>query len=116
MTRTSREVLGDHLQKAVAGRLEEDIADNYSGDVVMMSGAGVSRGHEAVRQEAARLTTDLGRATYLFTNTSVAGEYAFLEWQGESVEGSMVCDGADSFHIVEGLIVMQTIHYTVWRK
>jgi hypothetical protein len=42
----------------------------------------------------------------------VVGNYAFLEWRGDA-ERVTVEDGADSFVIHDGRIVMQSIHYTV---
>lgn len=41
-----------------------------------------------------------------------SGDYAFLEWRGQSAD-IHVEDGADSFVIRDGRIVMQSIHYMV---
>ena len=51
-------------------------------------------------------------ATFEYTTQLVEGEVAFLEWTARS-ESVRVADGADSFFIRDGLVVAQTIHYTV---
>lgn len=40
------------------------------------------------------------------------GRNAFIEWSDRD-GARQVCDGADSFVVEQGLIVAQTIHYTV---
>jgi hypothetical protein len=47
-----------------------------------------------------------------YTTQLVEGEAAFLEWRARS-KSVRVSDGADSFFIRDGLVVAQTIHYTV---
>jgi hypothetical protein len=65
-----------------------------------------------VHQAAKNLHHYLSDVTYSYPTKRVAGEFAFLEWYGESSTGK-VCDGADSFVIRNSRIVAQTIHYTV---
>lgn len=114
-TRPAREVLDEHLVSRHAGDLEEDIRRNYHPEVVLLTGTGTFRGHEGVRKSAAELEQYLGPdLTFDITKKLVEGPYAFIEWNGRSGERE-VCDGADSFVIVDGLITAQTIHYTVER-
>jgi len=65
-----------------------------------------------VRHLARLLAEQLGCAAYTFRTKLVAGEVAFLEW-GACCPAAAVEDGADSFIIRDGRIVVQTIHYTV---
>lgn len=110
--KTTEEVFEDHLQKRAAGKVEADIETNYADDVIVLTGTGIFRGHQGVRDSAAELSHYLGRGEFDYRNKLVEGDYAFLEWQGKS-GGRRVCDGADSFVVRDDKIVMQSIHYTV---
>lgn len=112
--RDPRSVIESHLDLRRRGELDEDIARNYSTDVVLLTGTGVFKGHEGVRQSAAELEDYLGSGTFEYRNVLVDGPVAFLEWHGEGDNGE-VRDGADSFLVEDGVILYQTIHYTVDR-
>jgi len=115
MSRSTHDVFEDHLQKRMAGKLEEDIAANFAPDVILLTGTGMLHGQDGVRTSARQLEHYLGGTDFTFTSKLVEGEYAFLEWRGEN-KHKVVCDGADSFVIRDGKIVMQSIHYTVQDK
>jgi hypothetical protein len=110
--RTTKEVFEDHLQKRLAGDLEDDIRNNYAADVVMLTHRGVFRGAEGVRNCAAELARSLGGSDYRYDKKLIDGGFAYLVWRGFNGD-KHVCDGADSYAIREGKIIMQTIHYTV---
>jgi hypothetical protein len=80
--------------------------------VVLLTGTGIYRGHDGVRESAHILHTHFPHGHYDYRNKLVEGEVAFLEWTGESPAGE-VKDGADSYVIRDGKIIAQTIHYTV---
>ncbi len=65
-----------------------------------------------MRRLAQLLREERNDATFGSRTRRVEGEMAFLEWTARS-ERAMVEDGADSFCIRNGLIVAQTIHYTI---
>lgn len=109
--RTTAEVFEDHLAKRRAGDTEGDIVANYSSDVILLTGTGVFKGHDGVRQSAEELSWYVGDAPFTYNHTLVEGEYAFLEWTAENSE-VRVGDGADGFVIRDGKIIAQTIHYT----
>ena len=111
-SRTPGDVLEDHLRRAASGDTEGDVAANYSDDVVLLTGIGVLRGLDGVRQSRAVLAADLPGDDFEYLTTLVVDEYAFLEWRGQAAEVH-VEDGADSFVIRDGRIVMQSIHYTI---
>lgn len=114
--RTTTEVLHDHLARRLDGDLEGDLAENFSEDVLLLTGFATYRGHDGVRASAAQLREAVGdRGSFVYSRTVIEDDYAFLEWQGRD-EKTVVSDGADSFHIVDGKIVMQTIHYTAWPR
>jgi hypothetical protein len=50
----------------------------------------------------------------VFSQTLIDGDFAYLEW-GAHDGDVKVCDGADSFVVRDGLIALQTVHYTVQR-
>lgn len=109
--RSTPEVLDDHLECRMGHDLEGDLARNYSPDVVMLTAAGERRGHDAVRYFHAILR-DHVPGSYEFPRKLVDGRFAFIEWRARE-PGRSVEDGADSFVIEDGKIVMQTIHYTL---
>lgn len=112
--RSAVEVLDDHLRESQVGSIEDDLARNYASDLVVLSGRGIHRGHDGLRQLAELLRQELPNATFEYRTRLVEGEMGFLEWTARA-DGALVEDGADSYLIREGLIVGQTIHYTVKR-
>lgn len=114
--RTTTEVFEDHLAKRLEGDIESDIRQNYAEDVVFLTGTGVFHGHDGVRHSANELAMYFAdKAVFEYRHTLIEGDYAFLEWTGKTGDKT-VCDGADSFVIKEGKIILQTIHYTVDKK
>jgi len=110
--RSPQEVLDDHLRESQDGSIENDLARNYSEDLVVLTGRGVYRGHDGLRQLAELLRSELSDSIFEYRTRLVEGEMGFLEWTGRSAS-AQVDDGADSYLIREGRIVAQTIHYTV---
>lgn len=115
MNRTSTEVIQDHLAKRLVGDIEGDISTNFSEDVIILSSYGTFRGHEGVRDSAAKLKKAMGNAIFAYNHTMIEGDFAFLEWSGESQQ-KKVSDGADSFVVKNGKIILQTIHYSPKQK
>lgn len=113
--RTTKEVLEDHLEKSKEGNVGEDLTRNYSEKVVMLTSFGTYRGHEGMKELARMLREQLPDMTFDYKNFIVEGEVGFLEWSASS-KNTGVKDGADSYVVRDGLIVAQTIHYTVFRK
>lgn len=114
-TRTTREVLDDHLQQAVTGDIETDLRRNYAADLVVLTGFGVFHGHAGQREVNQLLQHQLPEATYHYRTQLESGEIAFLEWSAESNQ-LRIDDGVDTYHVREGRIRVQTIHYTVTPK
>lgn len=109
--RSTRQVLEDHLRRRQKNDLEGDIAANYAPDVVMLTATGKRCGHDAVRAFSAMLR-DHVPPDFEFPVVLVEGPYAFIEWRARE-PGRSVEDGADSFVIENGRIVLQTVHYTL---
>ncbi len=114
-TRTTREVFEDHLDLAQKGDLEADLKRNFAKDCVLLTGYGVYRGHQGVREAADLLDNQLGKVHYTYNNRLWHEEVAFLEWSAESGRASIE-DGADSFWVKDGLVRVMTIHYTIRDK
>ena len=112
LPRPTRKVFEDHLRCRLARAVEEDIGRNYAGDVVLLTGLGLYRGHDGVRHLARILHEQLPCAAYEYRTKLIDGDLAFLEWSARCPTAA-VEDGADSFLIRGGRIVAQTIHYTV---
>lgn len=105
----------DHLSKRLADDVGGDIQQNYSPAVVVLSSFGVFRGHDGIRASAAKLSRSIKGATISYKHTIIEGKYAFLEWTAKS-DDKVIRDGADSFVVEDGRIVLQTVHYTVSEK
>jgi hypothetical protein len=110
--RTAREVFDDHLRIGVEGTVEDDIARSYASTVVILTGDGVHRGYDGLRDQAARMQRELPNCTFHYRTRLVEGEVAFLEWTAEA-DGARVRDGVDSYLIRDGRILAQTVHYTI---
>lgn len=110
--RSAREVIDDHLELARSGDFDTDLERNYHPDVVFFMSDGIYRGREGGLELAKRLEEELPGATFEYTTVLVEADVGFLEWTGRANE-TEVNDGADSFVVRDGLIVAQTIHYTV---
>jgi hypothetical protein len=110
--RSAEEVIRDHLEQSRTGTVEDDLRRNYHPEVVCLDRSGVHSGHEAVRVLNERLQSALPGARLEYRTVFVHGELAFVEWTAAS-DHARVRDGADSYLIRDGLIVAQTIHYTV---
>lgn len=111
-TRTTKEVLQDHLELSKNGSIEEDLKKNFSKDLILLSTHGIYNGHSGLKELNERLIHEFPEAEFKYTNFLVKGEIGFLEWTAKS-EYAQVDDGADSYIVRNGLIIAQTIHYTV---
>jgi len=115
MARSVTEVIHDHLERRLCGDIEGDLRENYHDEVVILSGFGTYRGHDGVRQSADLLSQAVAGGAFTYNRTVIEGSYGFLEWTAADAE-TVVLDGADSFHVRDGKIVEQTIHYTAWPR
>jgi hypothetical protein len=110
--RSTQEVYEDHLRLADVNDLEGDLERNVAEDVVMLTGRGVFRGHEGVRELARQLMAEIPSGRWTYVTRLFEGPMAFLEWTVD--EGPFrIRDGADSYLVENGKIRVQTIHYTV---
>lgn len=112
MTRSTRAVLESHLLLRQQGNIDEDLENNYAEDAVLITGYGIFHGRESVRSSANILYQQLHHARYMYRTRLIHGEMAFLEWTAENGDIA-VKDGADSYQIRDGRILVQTIHYTL---
>lgn len=110
-TRSPRDVIEAHLEQGRNGTVEDDLAENFDPDVVILTRWGTQRGHDGMRQLAAKLQEELPDMEFRYDEVLVEGDVGFLEWRGHGSDGTRVCDGADSYVVRDGRIVAQTIHY-----
>jgi hypothetical protein len=108
--RSAGEVFRNHLALRLAGCTDEDISRNYAEDVVMLFAEGAAKGRQAVGDGARRLARELPNARFEILCQIIEGPYAFLLWRAEA-DGCDAVDGADSFVIRDGRIIMQSVFY-----
>jgi hypothetical protein len=113
--RLPTDVLNDHLQLRASGDLATDLERNYSPSVVLLCELGVFHGVDEVKASAPRLGLQLLNARFDYLSVQVDGEFGFLKWTADS-DRCRVPEGADSYVIRDGRIVMQTIHYRLEPK
>jgi len=113
--RSPRRVLDAHLWQSRHGTVDDDLAENFADDVVVLSRWGLELGHDGMRRMAAKLSDELPGMELTYDEVLVRGRFGFLAWTARAADGSQVHDGADSYVIEDGRIVAQTIHYTVVR-
>jgi hypothetical protein len=111
--RSSRDVLAAHLRLRKAGELEQDLRENYSPCVVVLTARAVFRGHDGVRRSAHRLWAAIGaQGAYTYSQVFADDRMCLLEWRGGDDRFRVRC-GVDSYLIEDGWITAQTIHYRV---
>jgi len=93
-----------------AGELEEDLAQNYAPDVILLTHEGAYRGHRGVRRAAKVLNEFVPDGIYRYVNQYVRDRYAFLEWSAKGTRGKR-CYGWDGFVIRRGRIIAQMIYF-----
>lgn len=106
-----RAVIEAQIQCRMEGRLEDDIAQHYASDVVLLSAEGVHRGHDGVRELASILQRYAREADYEIHALHVEGAHALELWSARSPERSLP-DGADTFMVCDGRIMTQSIHFS----
>ncbi len=77
-SRSTQQVLADHLQRRERGELKEDLEENYSREVIVLCQAGVLHGREGVRQSADYLDEQLPEARFKYPLRYVEDNYAYL--------------------------------------
>jgi hypothetical protein len=112
MPRSAYEIFEDHLKLSEVYDIETDLQRNWATEVVILSSSGVFYGHEGARELFRILESQLPHAKFQYKTVLIEGEVAFLEWTAQS-ENYEVRDGVDTYVIRDGLIVTQTIHYTL---
>lgn len=110
--RCAREVFEDHLELAQKGELETDLERNYSRESVLLTNYGVFHGREGMKEAAKLLKDQLPGGNYNYELKLCHDEMCFLHWTGKS-DVSVIPDGADSYLIRNGKIMVQTIYYSV---
>lgn len=113
LQRSAREVLDDHLRLADAWDFETDLTRNFAADIVLLTGYGLFRGIDGVREKVRLLNEHLPGGRWTYRTIMAEGEMGFLEWSAVAENGARVEDGADSYLIRDGRIHAMTIHYTV---
>jgi ketosteroid isomerase-like protein len=114
MTRTAQEVFAHHGKALAAGDLDEIVVD-YTDDSVLITPAGVARGKDRIRKVFVELLDELPNAAWDLKTQILEGDVLFLEWAADST-ATRVDDGVDTFVFGDGMILAQTVRYTLQPK
>jgi SnoaL-like domain len=109
-TRSTIEVLEDHLERRKRGDIDGDLEHKYAQDIILLCEKSVLKGRDAVRTSAKALADQLPGARFRFPFKAVDGDHALLHWSAQSAN-ARVDLGADTFAIRDGRIVLQTVSY-----
>ena len=110
MQRSTAQVFEDHLRFRQAGQLDTDLEQNYASDVILLCDHGAFEGRDAVRKSGSDLAAQLPDGRFEYVVKYVTGDYAYVQWTADSAT-NRIEDGADTFVIRNGRIVMQSIFY-----
>ena len=110
-SRAAQDVFRDHAQAMVSQDLDRIVSD-YADDAVFITGGGVLRGRDGVREAFAKIFEDLRDARWEVHTRSLEGDVLVLEWTAHAA-GSRTADGVETFIARDGTIVAQTAHYTM---
>jgi hypothetical protein len=110
--RSTNEVFESHLVLVAAWNFDLDLQQNYSDECVLLSSYGAFYGKAGIKDAIALRESQIPGAQFLYATKSWYGEVAFLEWRAHAAK-TYVLDGADTFLIRNGKIIIQTRHYTV---
>lgn len=113
--RTTQQVLEDHLQLRKQGKLEEDLQRNYAAEIVLLTETKQYSGFSGVRKSAALLRSYVPGQNYTYKVTRVHGQIGYLVWTAQAKQDE-INYGADSYLIINGKIIIQTIFYHVTPK
>lgn len=111
--RSPREVIERHLWQVRHGTVDDDLAENYAENLILLTRWGAPRGHDGMRRFADNLRSDLPHMRLAYEEVLIEDGFGFLEWTGTGPDGTPVGGGADSYVVRGGRIVAQSVHYTV---
>ena len=113
MDTSTKRVFDDHLRLKMMGFIEEDIANNYSENAVIISPQGKFFGHDGIRESAEILKREIGEnAEFEYIKTDTGAELAYLIWKSKSKE-KIVEYGVDSFLIKNDKIEIQSTFFVL---
>jgi uncharacterized protein (TIGR02246 family) len=114
MARTPREAFETHAEALASGDLDR-IAADYSDDCIHITQRQVRRGKDGVKEAFSQIFSDLAAAGEVKGLEIPIRVYEdnvlYIEWWADL--GDMRADGDDTFVFEDGLITVQTIHYTI---
>ncbi len=104
---STEQVLLSHLQAEGTGNMEA-LMQNYTEESVFITPAGVFSGLAKIREEFERLLAPYPPGSrFTLIQQSVAGDYSYLIWSGESAYITIPF-ATDTFLIRDGKILLQT--------
>ena len=109
-------VLNHHLQSFGAGDVSAIMADYTENSVVVLPN-GVLRGKSQIKGLFEALVTEFGKPGVIFnlTNTTLAGDIAYITWNAETPDNSYKY-ATDTYVVKRGKIAYQTVAFDVVAK
>jgi hypothetical protein len=112
-TRTTRQVIADHVRRRAEGDLDGDLRENYHPNVAILWCDEVLHGHDGVRRLARLQSRYHGDGTFHCHRLLTNDEMAVLEWSGLGGRtDTLTLEGTETFVVRDGLIIGQAVHYS----
>ena len=110
-TRPPREVFEHHFAALRAGDVDAVMTD-YNEHSVVITPGGAARGVKAIREGVTMLLSAIPRATWRLPTQIYDGDILFLQWAADS-KNAQINDGVETYLFKDGLIHVQTVHFTL---
>ncbi|MEM7485243.1 MAG: nuclear transport factor 2 family protein [Bacteroidota bacterium] len=108
MSKTTEQILNHHLESFGGANIDEVLSD-YTEDSVLVDQEKTYKGIDEIRTFFEWLLGVLPPGSdFEMEKLDVTGEYAYIAWNASSAKTDFLL-GTDTFHIVNGKIVYQSV-------
>ena len=112
-TRSTRDVIDNHLKSFGAGDLEGILSD-YAPDAALFTPDGLLRGVEEIRTLFVAMLAEFAKpgATFSLKHLSTEGDHGYILWAAQTADNVYEM-GTDTFVVRDGRIAVQSFAGTI---